>query len=65
MPYCWISEQMREHQKKIGEHKPLFAKLADGSIAEYTLETIDDTQPHGWSDVKLVGQGEFHSEGSG
>ena len=64
MPYFWFSEKMQEHQKKIGEHKQLFAKLADGSIVEYTLETFGDDQPQGWSDIKLLGQGEFHADGS-
>ncbi len=60
MPYFWYSEKMKVHLKTIGEPHELKAKLNDGTTAEYTLETVDSNEPHGWDDFRLVGEGQFH-----
>lgn len=60
MPYFWYSEKMKAHLKVIGEPHGLKAKLTDGQIAGYTLESIDQKEPAGWDNFRFAGQGEFH-----
>lgn len=60
MPFFWYSEKMKEHLKFIGEPHALRAKLNDGTIVDYTLETVDSKEPSGWEDIRLIGEGEFH-----
>ena len=47
MSCFWYSEKMKEHLKLIGEPHELTAKLNDGTIAEYTLETYQSKERSG------------------
>ena len=62
MPFFWYFERMKEHLKTIGEPHVLKAKLKDGTIVNYTLETVDSKMPSGWEDIRFIGEGEFHEK---
>ena len=60
MSCFWYSEKMKAHLKLIGEPHALTAKLKDGTLAEYTLETYESKERSGWDDLRWVGEGKFH-----